>query len=623
MHLSRALTAFVLLATSACVLGKTQSRSVACDKASAFFAEEIEPKILLASCATCHAQDGLAQRTRFVVDTNGTPQATEHNLATVALLSRESVKDTPLLLAKPSGVTSHGGGTPLAAGGALYAKWQAAIMNAALCTQTIAPEAIAAAQETIATAAPPGTPPALAPPAPPIPIAPRLRRLTTAELDATYAALVPGAPSFAAKLPIDTRQAGYTQNADQRVEELFAKTLDDAAIVLATMIAGPLKQALAPCPTGRAEAACAGDFIASFGKRAFRRPVADDHAAQLAQVYAVGIDGGTHADGIALVARAILQSPELVYVTELGAGGADTTLDAYEAASVLAYSLTGAPPDAALMARADAGGLLSAEERKTEARRLLATAPGRAQMRKMLAEWLTTDRATENVTDAMLAETNAFIDAAVEQNGASLSALLTTGTAPRVGLLTQASFLAAFAHGDDSAPVKRGVVIRKRFLCQELSVPPALQGQVQVPQPQANQTTRERFAAHSTNATCAGCHSLIDPLGFAFEAFDGKGRYRTSEKGKPIDSSGTLVGTGDADAPFADAAELAKTLAASAAVRACFAKNMHRFYSAQSLPGTETFFLQGFDAAADASLTDLILRWAASDAFFVRRAEEM
>ncbi len=51
---------------------------------------------------------------------------------------------------------------------------------------------------------------------------------------------------------------------------------------------------------------------------------------------------------------------------------------------------------------------------------------------------------------------------------------------------------------------------------------------------------RERLAAHRVNAACAGCHQLMDPVGFALENYDAVGRWRTFEGGKPIDVSGGL-----------------------------------------------------------------------------------
>src|SRR6185295_8213510 len=130
-----------------------------------------------------------------------------------------------------------------------------------------------------------------------------------------------------------------------------------------------------------------------------------------------------------------------------------------------------------------------------------------------------------------------------------------------------------------------------QLLCQSIELPsdPALLMQAMIPPPPAN-TTRERYEAHSTNPACAGCHSRLDPLGFAFENFDQIGNFRSQENGVTVDASGTLVGT-DCDGPFTDAVELVGRLASSEQVRECFARNFFRFASAQTSADTEAQFM--------------------------------
>jgi hypothetical protein len=91
------------------------------------------------------------------------------------------------------------------------------------------------------------------------------------------------------------------------------------------------------------------------------------------------------------------------------------------------------------------------------------------------------------------------------------------------------------------------------------------------------QTTRQRFAAHTSAPFCSGCHGAFDPMGNAFESYDGIGRYRTTENGVAIDSSGAIVGTTSSDGPVADAVGLTRALAASPDVYECFARQVFRF----------------------------------------------
>ena len=114
---------------------------------------------------------------------------------------------------------------------------------------------------------------------------------------------------------------------------------------------------------------------------------------------------------------------------------------------------------------------------------------------------------------------------------------------PRVGLLTQISFLAVHSHPGRSSPTLRGKALRELLLCQKVPSPPANVDFSIVEDPKANfHTARERLTAHRSNPVCAGCHRITDPMGLALENFDGAGQYRETEKGAPIDASGSLDG---------------------------------------------------------------------------------
>src|SRR5690606_33667595 len=116
----------------------------------------------------------------------------------------------------------------------------------------------------------------------------------------------------------------------------------------------------------------------------------------------------------------------------------------------------------------------------------------------------------------------------------------------------------------------RGVLVRERFLCHDMPPPPPVVGDL--PEPTGNETTRERYEEiHAGNPSCAGCHSLMDPIGFAFEHLDASGRYRETEAGLPIDDSGYLAALGGEDIPFEGPTELAVALAERPEVATCVA----------------------------------------------------
>ena len=125
----------------------------------------------------------------------------------------------------------------------------------------------------------------------------------------------------------------------------------------------------------------------------------------------------------------------------------------------------------------------------------------------------------------------------------------------RSGLFTQLTFLTMHGDSEGSFPTRQ----RRRDRCggssaTEIDLPP----DVVVPDvkpPSPGVTTRQRFEEHSKNP-CAGCHQLLDPLGFAFENYDGIGRYRTTDNGQPVDASGTLhLGSGTGDLQGRDRAD--------------------------------------------------------------------
>jgi hypothetical protein len=142
------------------------------------------------------------------------------------------------------------------------------------------------------------------------------------------------------------------------------------------------------------------------------------------------------------------------------------------------------------------------------------------------------------------------------------------------------ALLGAHAHPNESSPVRRGLFVRSRLLCQTLPPPPPSLD-ITPPGLDPSLTTRERFAKHSSDAACANCHRLIDPLGFGFERYDGVGGYRATEHGKAVDASGEVIGLEDMNdekrTPFNGLQELGAIVAASPNAQACFARQLFRY----------------------------------------------
>src|SRR5262249_51279128 len=180
-------------------------------------------------------------------------------------------------------------------------------------------------------------------------------------------------------------------------------------------------------------------------------------------------------------------------------------------------------------------------------------------------------------------------------------------------------FLTGHAGREATNPVDRGLFVRTRLLCQEMSPPP--KKAFAVPLTAAtdkSMTTREKYLRHTQDPMCKGCHELMDPIGFGLEAFDAIGGFRTKENGFDVDASGSLTGA-DVDGPFHGPAELAAKLVASNEVRACFVKLLYRFGEARPVSSscgldetTREFVAQG------SHVQDLILAYVTRRDFFIR-----
>jgi len=510
----------------------------------------------------------------------------------------------------------------------------------------------------------------------------RVRRLTNAEYDASVQALLGTAlaPSATYAFPPDARQgpagapagAAFTVNDAQRVDPVLADKLDTAAQAAVTEARGNGKlAALSPCanPTSGGED-CARTFVQGFGAKAYRRALTSDEIAGLVSgpksVYHVGADGYTYADGIDLLTRVLLQSAGFLYVTELGEPGATSspfTMTGNEIATSLAYLVTSGPPDDALLAKAAAGALATADGRESEARRLLATPAGHARLVRVVREWLGIENVAHRekaasvypdfagVAQSMEDESRAFVDEVLNNSTGTLTELLSAdwtivdsplaaiygvtaagagkrtslAGVPRRGILNQGAFLSVFATNNGSHPVFRGVAIMRRLACLPVQDPGALGIVVSFPAADPSKSTRQRFESHAADPGCASCHTAIDSLGFALENFDGMGKLRTTDNGKAVDSSVTIKGGSDLDGTYADGVALAGALARSTSVKTCLARQIFRSAAGRSdgtVQGAEDDFVDTWKqlpAAQQDRLSEVLVAWIKSSRFVQRR----
>ncbi len=447
-----------------------------------------------------------------------------------------------------------------------------------------------------------------------------LRRLTNAELETTIRATF-GLDATAwsgVSLPSDAGSLdGFTNNVDSlTVGPDYAKGTLDGAKKLATLVsADPLLSKLVPCAkTG--DAACADTFVTTVGAKLYRRPLTAAEKARYTALYTKVSKASDFKSFAYWATTAMLQSPNLIYRSEVGEADAAARfkLTPYEIATQLAYTFTGGPPDAALTALAAANQLSTPDQLEAAARTLVfdgqAVKPAfREVLLHFADQWLGLAGLSNikkdatlypdfsaQVQESMAEETRQFFSSIVLEEKGNVAGMLTapytyvdsalskyygfgaaTGTefarAMRpanwgVGLLAQGSVLAVQANGQTTSPTRRGYLVRTRLLCGVVPPPPPVVGQI--PAPTATQTTRQRYEVlHEANASCAGCHSMMDHIGFSLEHLDSAGRYRETENTFPIDDSGTVSGTTAGDIKIKGAAELASTLSKLPEVTDC------------------------------------------------------
>ena len=424
------------------------------------------------------------------------------------------------------------------------------------------------------------------------------------------------------------------------VRPVAASDLDRYADVATTLAAKAMANlaTLVPCAPASGDAACASKFIESFGRRAYRRPLAPAEVQRLEKVYQAGAPGG-FANGIRLLIEAFLQAPKFLYLVEpvpVGNSGQVVALDDWSVASRLSYFLWNSTPDTALLDAAGKGGLNNPAGVAAEARRLMADPRFQDSVGTFHQAWLDLQDLVGADKDAklfptwnpalktaMAEETRRFVNGALGSDGdGKLSTLLgakwtflsgplydvygvarpagaaadawqkvTLKPNERAGLLTQPGLMAALSKTDRTSFVRRGKMVRQALFCQPIPDPPPgiTDSDAMIP---LTATAKERAAIHRQSPDCAVCHSLFDPIGFAFETFDAIGRFRADDGGKAIDSKLDLTGT-SIDGSYANAVQLAEKLGDAADVQACVARQWLRFALGREESPADEGSLQG------------------------------
>ncbi len=418
-----------------------------------------------------------------------------------------------------------------------------------------------------------------------------IRRLTKAEYGNTLRDFLGVEPGIARELPEEVSGAGYLNSLSPMQTEQY---LGIANLALQKMPAAVQRRLLGP------PQADVRSIAQKLARIAYRRPPTEDEVDVLVKVFDLGRASNLDRNAaLRLMLKAVLISPQFLFITpsvEVPAGEKIAPLDDFQLASRLSYLLWSTLPDAELSGLADQGRLREPDMLKAQTLRLLADKRSRALFDGFGAQWLGLDRLASKTFDtekfpqmtpavraAMYDEARLFFEGVVRDNlslttfiSADYSFLNDTlavfyglekaslGTSMRKvqlnnpnrgGILGMPGILAVTSFPTRTSAVKRGVWVLEQVLGEQ--VPPAPPNipalEKQDAQKVGHLTLRQRTELHRTNAVCANCHRILDPIGFGLENFDAIGRWRDrDESGGAIDAAGELPGGGR----FASPAEL-------------------------------------------------------------------
>ena len=504
------------------------------------------------------------------------------------------------------------------------------------------------------------------------------RRLSPAEYEATLRQLfgdepvdaaltsLAGLPDDRGKNEFSTMELGITAG---HVDAYYGVS---KALANAVSADPTLRERVHPCLAEAApDTACVESAIDAFAPRAFRRPLEAAERDDILASYQAGATQLSFEDGLALALMTILESPWFLYHVELGDRGEAAEsyeLSDDELASRLSYLLTGGPPDDALLAAVADGAMADEARYQAEIDRLLSSAAARLQVRRFFTEWLSFDRIPvpqqsasflDGVDPAaaaaeMRSELEALVDYHVFDESESVAGLMrsdaayagpnlamiygigeaTAGVAPiadgrRAGFLTRAAFLATM--GETTHPIQRAAFVLRRFLCDDIEVPPPTAGlDLQPPAYDPNKTARDRWTAQTSGSNCSSCHQRINPFGFALEKYDALGRYRDLEpiidpetgataNELPIDDTVDVLLDGAATT-VAGGVGLSEAIASSAAARQCLARKWFRFSHGRRETQDELELLVG-DDDPERAIYEVLAAVARQPGFRLRRVQ--
>ena len=349
---------------------------------------------------------------------------------------------------------------------------------------------------------------------------------------------------------------------------------------------------------------CAKQILTALTRRAYRRPPTAQDLATLMTFFDEGRKGATFDDGVEYALRFLLASPQFLVRAErepaAARPGQPYRIDDVELASRLSFFLWSSIPDDELIGLASEGRLSEPKVLEQQVRRMLADprsdslvssfAQQLLYLRNLPAtapDGIFYPRWDDELRQSLKRESELFFESIVREDR-NIVDLLTADytfvnerlahhygipnvygsrfrrvTLPaemdyRRGLLGKGSFLAVtWTQNFRSSPVKRGAWVLENILGTPPPEPPANVPALEETKSDNGKamTLRQQMTLHRSNPTCAGCHKIMDPIGFALENLDADATWRATQRGKdgaedvPIDAKVKLYDGQEADGP--------------------------------------------------------------------------
>ena len=447
------------------------------------------------------------------------------------------------------------------------------------------------------------------------------RNLSPSDYPETFVLLTP--------FPPDDRSVGYERGTS--ISKAWDQAATDASIEVAGYIAAHLKDLAGVGDEAPDREPKLREFCRLFAERAFRRPLTDEQKAFF--IDRQFKEAGTPQLAVKRVVLLVLKSPRFLY-REIG----NSRPDGFDVASRLSFGLWDSLPDRPLIDAAAASQLASREQVIGQAERMVGDLRARSKLREFFQQWLKVEQVpdlskdpkrysqfNEVIASDLRTSLDLFLDDIIGSDTADFRQLLCadyvylngrlaqfygaelSADAPfqkvaldpreRAGILTHPYLMSSFAYTASSSPIHRGVFIARSVLGRVLRPPPEAVAPL-APDLHPDLTTRQRVTLQTKPESCVSCHGLINPLGFTLEHFDAVGRYRSEEKGRPVDASGSYENRKGETVKFGGVRELATFLANSDETHTAFVQQLFHYmvkqpvraYGPQTLPNLKRFF---------------------------------